>query len=95
MTGATGGATIRRSSSSPTHAPAVTVRQSAGHGYARAQRAQTVIPGPVVESGENTGGGAAFSTSSRMDDADDLIAVLEERILAQLERRGGRFQGVW
>ena len=41
------------------------------------------------------GDAARLSASGRASETDDLIARLEERILIQLERRGGRYQGAF
>ncbi len=63
-----------------------------------AQRAETVSDTSVQDTrgaGNGTGGSAEPSTSARLDQLDAMVAALEDRILDQLDRRGGRFQGVW
>ena len=75
----------RRATPAATVVPAATAGLVDGHGSSpRAQRTVGVDPVPAREE---------LSTSAVLDRVDEMMGQLEERILEELERRGGRFTG--
>jgi hypothetical protein len=63
-----------------------------GETTARRDVVNTVAAWPA--NGDSAPGvGQVLSTSALLDRVDEMIGQLEERILEELERRGGRFTG--
>ncbi|MGH9226704.1 MAG: hypothetical protein ACRD2W_23605, partial [Acidimicrobiales bacterium] len=73
-----------------------TVQRSVEPTVRRAETAtdtSSVITPPVSTNGSTAGTGTDGSPTALADRIDELMAELEERVLIELERRGGRFAG--
>ena len=62
----------------------------------------TAVPGPSAAEGDPDGGAAAGASPAAAQggagsalDLDELVASLEDRLIRDLERRGGRYEGVF
>jgi hypothetical protein len=59
------------------------------------RRVLTSDPSTVTASGNDQSSTTAVSASQRLNDFEELMAMIEQRVISEIERRGGRIRGGW
>lgn len=64
-------------------------------GPPRPNRPAPPLPGAAVNGGGPSASGGVIAATPTGVDVDRLIEAIEERVLAEIERRGGRYTGLF